>query len=260
MRGLAVCLLVLGLALAACGPVPRPKDAYDSASDLLGDLRRLREQVRSFRITGKVDHFGEEQRVQGKTYLFARLPGRLRIDVLSPFGNTLSVLTVASDRFALADYRENRFLEGPAEPCNIARLIRVPLPADEVIRVLVGHSPIIEGQERVEWDRQGFYRVEIRDGERVQTLEVGPDRSALPLRRSRLVEGGEKVFDMTFDRWRRVDGAHVPHEIRVEMPREQADLLMRYDEEGVEVNVDLPDDAWIQSFPEGARVEPVTCD
>jgi hypothetical protein len=260
VRALVACLLAIGLVAGACGPVPRPKDAYERAPDLLSDMKQLRDEVRSFRITGKVDHFGAEHRVQGKTYLFARLPGRLRVDVLSPFGNTLSVLTVDSDRFALADFRENRFLEGPAEPCNIARLIRVPLPADELIRVLIGHSPIIEGQEQVEWDRQGFYRVVIRDGERVQTLEVGPDRNSLPLRRSRLVEGGEKVFDMTFDRWRRVDGAHVPHELRVKMPQEQADLLMRYDDEGVEINVDLPEDAWTQSFPDGARVEPVTCD
>jgi hypothetical protein len=250
---------VLVLTALACGPVPRPDDAYASAPDLLRDMRALREGIKSFRITGKVDHFGEEHRVQGKTFLFGELPGRLRVDLLSPFGNTLSVLTVDRDRFQLADFRENRFLEGPAEPCNIARLIRVPLPAEDVIRALIGHSPVIEGHEQVEWDRQGFYRVVITDGERVQTLEVGPDRSSLPLRRSKLMEGGQKVFDMTFDRWERVDGAWVPHEIRVKMPAEKADLLMRYDEGGVEVDVELPADAWTQSFPDGATVEPVDC-
>jgi hypothetical protein len=79
------------------------------------------------------------------------------------------------------------------------------------------------------------------------------------LRRSRLVEGDAVVFDMTFDRWRPVDGASVPHEIRVKMPRDKADLLVRYDEGGVELNVDLPQDAWTQEFPAGAKVEPVEC-
>jgi hypothetical protein len=243
----------------ACGPVPPPKDAYDSAPDLLADMRALRDRIESFRITGTVDHFGEEHRVQGKTYLFAELPGRLRVDLLSPFGNTLSVLTVDRDVFALADFRENRFLEGPAEPCNIARLIRVPLPADDVIRVLIGHSPIIEGHAEVDWDRQGFYRVTVSDGARTQRLEVEPDRSSLKLRRSRLVEGDQVIFDMTFDRWRPVAGAFVPHEIRVKMPRDEADLLVRYDDDGVEVDVDLPQDAWTQSFPDGADVERVEC-
>jgi hypothetical protein len=247
------------LTALGCGPVPPPKDAYESAPDLLADMRALRDEVRSFRITGKVDHFGEEHRVQGKTYLFAELPGRLRVDLLSPFGNTLSVLTVDRDVFALADFRENRFLEGPAEPCNIARLIRVPLPPDDVIRVLVGHSPIVDGNAEVDWDREGFYRVTVRDGDKVQHLEVGPDRSSLPVRRSRLEEGGAVVFDMTFDRWRVVDGVYVPHEIRVKMPEDKADLLVRYDDGGVEVNVELPEDAWGQSFPAGADVERVEC-
>lgn len=259
MRALAALLLAFGLAAASCGPVPRPKDAYDSAPDLLDDMRALREKVGSFRITGRVDHFGEEHRVQGKTYLFAELPGRLRVDLLSPFGSTLSVLTVDRDAFALADFRENRFLEGPAEPCNIARLIRVPLPVDDVIRVLVGHSPIIEGRTEVEWSRKGLYRVTVTDGARVQTMEIGPERGSLPLRRSRLEEGGGVVFDMTFDRWRVVDGHYLPHEIRVRMPRDKADLLVRYDDDGVELNVDLPGDAWTKSFPAGAEVERVEC-
>ncbi|MBW2276496.1 MAG: DUF4292 domain-containing protein [Deltaproteobacteria bacterium] len=255
----SVLAVLAAMAALACGPVPRPKDAYDSAPDLLADMRALRDEIESFRITGTVDHFGEEHRVQGKTYLFAELPGRLRVDLLSPFGNTLSVLTVDQDVFALADFRENRFLEGPAEPCNIARLIRLPLPADDVIRVLIGHSPIIDGHEQVSWDRQGFYRVTISDGARVQTLEVEPDRSSLKLRRSRLEEGDQVIFDMTFERWRVVDRAFVPHEIRVVMPRDKADLLVRYDEDGVEINVDLPKDAWTQSFPAGADVERVEC-
>lgn len=259
MRALAACLLVCGLAVAACGPVPRPRDAYDSAPDLLADMRALREKVRSFRIRGRVDHFGEEHRVQGKTFLFAELPGRLRVDLLSPFDSTLSVLTVEKEAFALADFREHRFLEGPAEPCNIARLIRVPLPVDDVIRVLTGHSPIIDGAAEVEWSREGFYRVTVADGQRVQTMEIGPERGSLPLRRSRLEEGGSTVFDMTFDRWRVVDGHYVPHEIRVKMPREEADVLVRYDDDGVELNVDLPGDAWTQSFPDGAEVERVEC-
>jgi len=260
MRAVAAALAIaIGLAAIGCGPVPRPRDAYDSAPDLLADMRALRDRVRSFRITGTVDHFGEDQRVRGKTYLFAELPGRLRVDLLSPFGNTLSVLTVDGGAFALADYREDRFLEGPAEPCNIARLIRVALPADDVIRVLIGHSPIIEGNAEVDWDRKGFYRVTISDGARRQTLEIDPDRASLPLRRSRLEEDGATVFDMTFDRWRSVDGAHVPYEIRVAMPRDKADLLVRYDDDGVEVNVDLPADAWSQAFPAGTEPERVEC-
>jgi hypothetical protein len=65
---------------------------------------------------------------------------------------------------------------------------------------------------------------------------------------------------MSFERWRPVKGIPVPHEIRIKMPRDDADLLVRYDDGGVELNVKMPADAWDHSFPDGAHVEHVTCD
>ncbi|MCP4678374.1 MAG: DUF4292 domain-containing protein [Deltaproteobacteria bacterium] len=256
-----VLLALITIILLACGPVPPPENAYTNAEDLLDKQREHRDAVRSFRITGRVDHFGEEHRIQGKVYLFAELPGRLRIELVSPFGNPMSVLTVNKGIFALHDLREGRYLTGPAEPCNIARLVRIPLPPDDVARILIGHTPLIDGNAEVEWDTDGFYQVTIHDGEGTQHLEIGPSRKILPLKRSRLKDPSDAtVFDITYDRWNRIGDASMPHEIHIVMPRDKADLLLRYDDEGVELNVDLPEDAWDQSPPPGVKVEQVTCD
>lgn len=252
--------IIFTAVLSSCGPVPRPADAYGSAPDLIADMTALREAARSLRATGRVDHFGDEHRVQGKVFVFAKLPQKLRVDLLSPFGSTISVLTVSEGRFAMSDLKEGRYMEGPADPCNIARLIRIPLPAADVVRVLVGHTPIIDGDRTVEWNRKGFYVITVEDGRRRQILHVGPDRGVLPLLRSRLEEDGEVVFDISFDRWLPAGGHQLPNEIKIEMPGEKVDLLLRYDMDGVETDVDLPDNAWTQEFPPGAKVEQVTCD
>jgi hypothetical protein len=243
-----------------CGPVPRPSDAYTEAPNLLEDLAAKREEIHSFRIIGRVDHFGEEHRIQGKTFLFAELPGRLRIELVSPFGNPLSVLTVNDSVFALHDLREGRFFVGPAEPCNIARLVQLPLPPSDVIRILIGHSPLIEGVSTVTWNKNGYYDVNIRQGNRIQQLRVGKDHNMLPLLQSRLEDSGQIVFDIAYEKWRRSGGVFVPHEIRVKMPNDNVDLLIRYDDDGVELNVEMPDDAWVQSPPAGIQVEQVDCD
>ncbi|MDJ0762716.1 MAG: hypothetical protein QNJ97_06970 [Myxococcota bacterium] len=258
-RHLIIFLIVICF-IAACGPVPRPKGAYTSGADILGDVRTRRDKVTSFRITGRVDHFGEDHRVQGKVYLFAELPQRLRIELVSPFGNALTVLTVDKGRFALNDLREGRFLTGPAEPCNIARLVRIPLPPDDVMRVLIGHTPIIEGDPAVRWDTKGVYRVDIVSGDQTQRLEIGPDKGVLPLLASSLSDRDGTVFTIGSAKWRVIDGVGFPHEIRVKMPRHEADLLLRYDEGGVELNVPLPDDAWQQTPPPGIEPEQVHCD
>ncbi len=255
-----VALLIFIFGSAACGPVPRPKDAYSSGPDILLDLKRKTESVKTFRITGRVDHFGEKHRIQGKTYLFSVLPKKLRVELVSPFGNPLNVLTVNETEFAMYDVREGRYLKGAADPCNIARLIQIPMPADDVIRILLGYAPIIEGNAEVSWDTEGFYRVAIFDGVRTERLEIGPDKSSLPLNRAVLEDKDGLLFDITYTRRRPVQDVFIPEEIRVKMPRDKVDLLLRYDPEGVELNVDLPTAAWEQTPPSGIKVEQVSCD
>jgi len=252
-------MLLFAVSFPACGPVPMPKGAYTHAPDLLAAMSKKRQGFDSFRISGRVDHFGKAQHIRGKLFLFAQFPKNLRVDLLSPFGNTLSVLTVADGRFAMADYREGVFMEGAAEPCNIARLIKIPLPAEEVIRILIGDSPIIEGTSEVSWDKKGFYRVEVRDGERIQTLEINPDKDILSLKRSLLKDSRGIVYDIRYDRWRRVNSAYVPYEIRVKVPSDQTDLELLYDDDGVETDIELPSDAWSLSFPKGADIKQAVC-
>jgi len=251
---------VLAVAVAACGPVPRPADAYGSAKDLVADMLALRAKPRSFRISGTIDHFGA-QRIQGKVYLFAMPPERLRVELVSPLGSTLASLTAVDGRFAMSDEREGRYFDGEATPCNIARLIRIPLPAADVIRVLAGSTPVIDGESEVTWDKAGHYDVLIRgDAGREQRLEIGPDRDSLELLTSRIVENGATALDLRCERWGSVGGVHIPYEIRIKMPEHDVDLLVRYDADGVEPNADIPSEAWTHTFPDGAKIEHVACE
>ena len=251
--------LLFVFSAAACGPVPKPKNAYASGEGILNDFADRRKGISSFRITGRVDHFGEAHRVQGKTYLFAILPKKLRIELVSPFGSPLTVLTVNDQAFAMHDVREGKYYAGPADPCNIARLIKISLPVEDVVRILVGNTPLIKGTTDVTWDSEGFYRVEISDGERTQKLKIDKDHQTLPLISSTLEDKDGLIFDIAYSKWRPVQGTLVPHEIRVKMPREKTDLLIKYDVDGVELNVPLPNDAWSQTPPAGIIPEQVTC-
>ncbi len=242
----------------ACGPAKMPKGGFQDAPSLLVEQEKLREKVRSFRITGRVDHFGE-MRVQGKVFIFAELPDKLRIELLSPFNSTLATLTVNGNDFALHDQREGRFLYGPAEPCNIAKLVNIPLPPEEVIAILRGSTPTIEGEERIRWSEKGYYVVEIAQEHAMQRLNIGPSEKTLPLKKSVLKMGDASIFDITYDRWMRIDEMGIPHEIRAKMPAHDTDLLIRYDQGGVELNVDLPSDGWNQTPPPGMEAEEVLC-
>ena len=252
-------LLVFAVLQTGCGPVPQPQNPYTQAPSLLEDFRALRGQARSLRMVGRIDNLVDDHPVRGKLYLFARTPDRLRMELISPFNTPLSVLTVNGNRFALHDLQQRRYLTGPADPCNLERLIRIPMAAENLLQILVGGSPLIDGFQTITWNKKGFYRIEIRNDHQVQRLEIGPFKGELPLLKSQLKDVHGTVFEITYERWYPEDGISLPHEIRIEMPRDGVDLNLRYDPDGVELNIDLPEAAFSQSPPSGTEPEEVVC-
>ncbi|MBN2341708.1 MAG: DUF4292 domain-containing protein [Deltaproteobacteria bacterium] len=245
--------------IAACGPIRPPRNAYQDANTLLSEMEKLRAPIHSFRIAGSIDHV-QEQRIRGKAYMFSKLPDNLRIDILSPFGNTLSVLTADKKKFGLSDYKTGRFFSGAPKPCNVARFVGVALPPKDVITIMVGKIPIIKGEQHISWHEDGHYVVTITNATMTQVLHIGADKETLPLLSASLTENGKKTIDISYDMWRFVGDLYVPYEIRIQMPNDNAELFVQYEEDGVELNVELPEDAWDQTIPDGARMEALTCE
>ncbi len=251
-------LLALFFSAIGCGAVPRPADGYARAADLLKDLRAEQERISSFRMSGTVDHVGG-QRVQGTVYLFGQSPDRLRMDVLSPFGTTLSVLTADGGAFGLSDFQNGRYFSGEANACNVARFTGIYLPPQEVALVLTGGTPMIPGDASLDWNGRGYYEVTISAGALQQTISAGPGPHPV-VHRSVLRENGVVVYDIAFDARRMVSEESVPFEIRIRMPKDAGEVFIRYDDDGVELNISLPDDAFVQTVPPSLTVEPLVCE
>lgn len=247
------------LFLLSCGPIRPPADAYQDANTLLAQMEQKRAPIQSFRIAGSIDHVSD-QRVRGKTYIFSKLPDNLRIDILSPFGNTLSVLTADKTKFGLSDYKSGKFFSGAPKPCNVARFIGIPLFPKEVITILIGQIPLIAGDAKISWHEDGHYIVTITNGNMEQILHIGPDKKTLPLRRAILKENDQIYFDVSYAAWKMTEEIYIPYEIHVKMPKENAELFVQYESDGVELNVSLPANAWEQTMPNGAKRQPLECD
>jgi hypothetical protein len=91
----------------------------------------------------KLDYFGKGGRVRGSLLYLASMPDRVRLDIVSPFGATISTLTSDGSNFALFDLREKSFLRGPANACNLQRFTRVPLPPHAFTELLRGEAPVL---------------------------------------------------------------------------------------------------------------------
>jgi len=128
----------------------------------------------------KVDYFGEQGRLRGSLLFVASRPERIRFDVFSPFGATLSTLTSDGAHFALLDMTQKQFFTGEASECNVARFLRVPVPPHALVTLLGGESPVLVHQAQdatIAWESSSYVvRIQSRHGATEEIrLEPRPD-------------------------------------------------------------------------------------
>ncbi|HEX4341642.1 MAG TPA: DUF4292 domain-containing protein [Polyangiaceae bacterium] len=112
----------------------------------------------------KVDYFGERGRVRGSMLFVTSRPERVRFDVVSPFGVTVSTLTSDGKQFSLLDFTSKQFVFGPATECNVSRFLHVPVPPFALVALLAGEAPVLvhtPDQAELSWD-SGEYLLSIK--------------------------------------------------------------------------------------------------
>lgn len=232
----------------------------------LDGLRRRESQVRSLRAQGSADQFGAQGRVRGSVFIFVERPQNLRVDTQA-FGNTLSSLVSDGTSFTLTDFRSNNFFTGPAEPCVAAQLLGIPLEAAEVVSVMAGGPPIYAENPRIRWDDDHYVVDVAGTGGRSETLSLeitsAERESAQPAQqrpratRAELRDGRGVRAVITFEDYTTVSDVPFPRRVRVVMERDNVDVVVRYRE--IEINPELPPEAWTASAPNGMTTVPVEC-
>ena len=95
-------LLALALFTVGCGRTP-PSSQFPNAQAALDRMRETYACSRGLSGEAKLDYFGEAGRVRGDLWYLVSLPNKVRLDVVSPFGATISSLTSDGQRFNLLD-------------------------------------------------------------------------------------------------------------------------------------------------------------
>ena len=119
---------------------------------------------RALTSDAKIDYFGERGRIRGSLLYVVAVPDKLRLDVVSPFGATVSTVTSDGKQFALFDLRQKQFLRGPANACNLGRFTQVPVPPAALVQLLRGEAPVLvhaEAGASIAWE-SGEYVVRIQ--------------------------------------------------------------------------------------------------
>jgi hypothetical protein len=253
-----------------------PTQPHDDPGRALSFYGGSRSYVRAIRAEARVEQWGRDGRIKGTVLMFVQRPESVRFDAMTQMGPA-SILTSDGRLFALTDLRENRYLTGPTCPENIARLLGIPMSGEQVTLFLLGSTPRIDAtDESIECSDDGTYLITLRGpgGERQEIeiavreadLEAPPSEQRLRLVRSELFDSEGTVWRATFDDWRVLAdpgsaeglGVAMPFEVRFEHPRENADTTVKF--EDVDLNVEVPAEAFQQTPRPGLPVEEVPCD
>jgi len=255
MRRLLPILLLCGCPVP---PVERPY-APPSAEQLMKALQDRRDKLTSLRAEGRADEMGQgAERVKVTINVLVARGGKLRLEAESPLGGAVATLVTDGSQFQLLDVRNNRFLTGPAEPCNVARLIGVELEPEQVMSVLSGSAPLEGTPSGVSWDKS-------KGGRDVLSLKT-PDGGTETLWLSNRVwdvaaaerkdASGKILWTVVHEDFQDSGGFRFPKRTTVAEPARKADVQIRWRDR--EPNV-TPKEGVFHLEPGGLKAEVVGC-
>jgi hypothetical protein len=257
-------------------------------------LARLHEQQacsRGLTGEGKLDYFGKEGRVRGTVLFMASSPDRVRLDVVSPFGATISTLTSNGRDFSLLDLRQKVFLRGPANACNLSQFTHVPMPPHGLVSLLRGEPPLLThapGSATLSWEG-GRYVVRITSKHQAtEEIAISPSDADFdkPYQQQQLSLSSVEIRQQSYVLYRAEllqhdpaqtaaprqdpDGidpdvppsgptcsARVPRRLHLEVPAEEQDLVLSISE--IAHNPPLGRGAFEQQPPGGVAVRSSPC-
>lgn len=288
-RALSAVALAAMLSSACAGPPPASQ--FPNAQAALDRMRATTSCSRALTSDAKIDYFGEAGRIRGSLLYVVAVPDKLRLDVVSPFGATVSTVTSDGHEFALFDLRQKQFLRGPANACNLGRFTHVPVPPAALVQLLRGEAPVLvhtpsgmsiawESGEyvlRIQSTRDASEEIHLQplkqdyglpySAQRVRVTEVSVAQQGIELFRAQLVGhrpakmSGPRLDPDGLDPPQPPSGpscsSEVPGRLRLQVPDGNQDVIL----ENVEVSHNPPLDPQVfqQTAPGGVGVRYSPC-
>lgn len=205
--------LLVAACLLGCGSPPPSR--FPSADAALERLHATYACARGVSAEAKLDYMGSSGRIRADVLYITQVVDRVRFDVVSPFGATLSTLSANGRNFSFSDLRERQFIHGPANACNLARFTRVPLAPHALGDLLRGDIPVLvhrPEQTRIAWegDRYVLEIQSTRGASQVLELEPYPDDFERPWGEQRVRALGVSVEQLGVPLYEVELGDHKP--------------------------------------------------
>jgi hypothetical protein len=175
-------------------------------------------------------------------------PDRLHVETLDFFGNVVAVLAAGDGRFALYDAKDRVLYRGRATPANLARVVPLPLPAEDLVAILCGGAPLPGAPVGAEpaW---GALRLELRGPEGGATLQVGEGAA---VERAEERPAGRPAYTIAREGFRLRSGARFASEVALRASSPEVKVGLHWKD--VRLNDEVDPALFRLEPPAGARL------
>jgi outer membrane lipoprotein-sorting protein len=248
-------LLLAPLLFSACAPLPILPPVAPPGEEVFQQVKARQGAVLGLKGLAQVKVSSPEKSFSNQEVLFARRPGFLRVESLSPLGTPLFYLVTDGKEIRLYDPGENRYYRGGWRNDALSFALPLTLPSEEVVLFLLGGVPLMDPESislRPE-TQEGLWILDLRSsarGER-QTLWVHP--RFFYIVRADLQRPGSS-YQLFYSDFRPVKEILFPHEMRLFAADRKIRISVEFSE--VDLNPEWKDQDFSLPVPRGATVLP----
>jgi outer membrane lipoprotein-sorting protein len=256
MRRSGFFLLFFLFGCASCAPLPHAPPPPPPPEEFLSRLRDRSRELTGLKGLAHVQVSAPGKNFRSQEVIFARRPGFLRLETLSPLGTPLFYFAAAGEELSMYHPGENRYYRGPVRARYLADILPGGLEPQEIVAILLGGVPLFP-HEDFSWRfdrREEIWFLDLKDaaGKIAQTLGLDPLSRRIFFAEYSLQGVIRRV---SFEDYREASNGSFPHKIRFESPAARTWVTVEYQD--IALNPEWADRDFHLDVPRGAEVIPL---
>ena len=251
--------VVLIPSLAACAWIKGVKKpiAMRSLEEITSAIEDRDSKLDTIRGWVKIKWVRDGEKKSADNAVAVQRPDKMRLEGISPLGTSMYSFVHQNDTVEIFFPSEKRAFRGIGSKQSLERIIPIPMDVEDVIDIMTGRVPLCGDDKAVVYREGGFIvlnEICAESGWR-RKIRFEPERLDPADMRIRSSEGDIRTL-VTWDAYKEYDGIRMPTKIRVEVPKQKTELIIRFDE--LEVNKPLDPDQFQLILPPGSEIRPLS--
>ncbi len=260
MNRTIIAAVAVSVLLAACsGAQKLPADGPKTASDVLAKAM-ARKLPKTMQGMSRLDSYVDGTARKADVLVRIERPDRAQFQALTPTLDLLAVLATDGKRFYSFERGADRCYVGDACPANMARLIPVALPPDQMVSAMLGRPPLLASNKRsLHWDgKRGAYRVHVGPAADGSEQDVWIRPGDFRFLAAVVKRGGKRVVSIAYAGHDEIAKGGPPKHMRMQITARKIDMSLTLRD--IELNATIEADAFATACPTGTVAIELPCE